>query len=130
MKFVGIDLAWLERNPSGIAVIEADGTLVRATADRWTNEEIVNYSRLADLEDVIVTIDAPLIVKNFDEQRPVERQLTQLFGNYDAGPHSASLKNPAFQQAGRIQRLIRLLESLGFQQQPTPRKQQPQRVFR
>lgn len=129
MKFVGIDLAWSERNPSGVAVIDADGTLIRATADQRTNEEIVDYAKLANPEYAIVTIDAPLIVKNLDGQRPVERQLTQLFGNYDAGPHSASLKNPAFQAAGRIQSLVRLLEGLGFQQQPTPRKQEPQRVF-
>ena len=77
------------------------------------------------MEDTIITIDAPLVVENLDGQRPGERQLTRLFGSYDAGPHSANLKNPAFQEAGRIQRLVCLLERLGFQQQPTPRKQEP-----
>jgi len=129
MKFIGIDLAWSERNPSGVAVLEADGTLIQATADRLTNEEIVDYARLADSENTVVTIDAPLIVRNSDGQRPVERQLTKIFGPYDAGPHSASLKRSEFHETGRIQRLVHLLESLGFQQQPTLRKQEPHRVF-
>ena len=129
MRFVGIDLAWLERNPSGVAVIEADGTLTRAAGDLQTNQEIYDYARLTEGEGAVIAIDAPLIVRNKDRQRPVERQLTEIFGPYEAAPFPANLSNPAFQESGRIQQFVRLLERLGFEQQPRVRKQESQRVF-
>ncbi len=129
MKFVGIDIAWSERNPSGAAVIDAEGNLIRASGDLRTNEELCEYAELREGEDAVITIDAPLIVKNPQRQRPVERELTEIFGPYDAGPYPANLSNPAFKGTGRIQRFIKLLESLGFSQRPKVLKQQPQRTF-
>ena len=61
-----------------------------------------------------MAIDAPLIVNNADKQRHVERQLTEIFGPYDAGPYPANLSNPAFQQTRRIQQFVKLLERLGL----------------
>ena len=129
MKFVGIDLAWSEKNPSGVAVIDQDGTLVRARGDIRSNQEICDYAALQEWQDAIITIDAPLIVKNDDKQRPVERELTQIFGLYEAAPYPANLSNPAFQETGRIQQFVSLLGRLGFDQQPVVKKQQAQRAF-
>ena len=129
MKFVGIDLAWSERNPSGVAVIEAGGTLSHAAGDLRTNQDICDYAGLKEGEDAVIAIDAPLIVRNKDKQRPVERELTEIFGPYDAAPYPANLSNPAFQEGGRIQQFIRLLADLGLEQQPRIRKQESQRAF-
>ncbi len=129
MKFIGIDIAWSEKNLSGVAVIDSSGTLVRAKGDIRTNEEICDYAGLDEREDAIIAIDAPLIVKNSDKQRPVERELTQLFGLYEAAPYPANLSNPAFRETGRIQQFVKALERLGFDQQAIIRKQQAQRVF-
>jgi|HubBroStandDraft_6_1064221.scaffolds.fasta_scaffold09415_6 predicted RNase H-like nuclease len=129
MKFVGIDIAWSERNPSGVAVIDFNGTLTRASGDVRSNDDLCEFAGLEDHGDAVVAIDAPLIVKNATKQRTVERELTKIFGPYDAGPYPANLSNPAFQQGGRIQQFVRQLESLGFKHQPNVQKQQPQRVF-
>jgi predicted RNase H-like nuclease len=129
VKFIGIDIAWSERNLSGIAVIDASGTAVRASGDIRTNQDICDFAELGDGQDAVIAIDAPLIVKNADKQRPVERGLTQIFGLYEAAPYPANLSNPAFHEAGRIQQLARLLERLGFKQQTVVKKQQAQRVF-
>lgn len=129
MKFVGIDLAWSEENPSGVALINSHGKLVRASGEITTNEDICQFARLDDKEDAIVTIDAPLIVRNSKGQRPVETLLTTIFGPYDAAPFPANLSNPAFRKEGRIQRLVRLLESLGYSNRPEVQRQQPQRGF-
>jgi len=129
MKFVGIDIAWSERNPSGVAVIGSDGTLVSASGNLRTNDDLCEFAGLGDQGDMVVAIDAPLIVKNATKQRMVERELTKIFGPYDAGPYPANLSNPAFQRSGRIQQFVRRLESVGFKHQPNVEKQQPQRVF-
>jgi predicted RNase H-like nuclease len=129
MKFVGIDIAWSERNPSGAAVIDSDGALVRASGEIRGNDDLCEFAGLADGGDAVVAIDAPLIVKNVLKQRPVELELTEVFGPYDAGPFPANLSNPAFQPTGPIQQFVRLLESLGFKHEPNVQKQQPQRVY-
>ena len=129
MKFVGIDLAWSERNQSGVAVIDPRGRLVRASAEVKTNEEILEFARLDGPEDAIVTIDAPLIVKNAKGQRPVERELTRIFGPYDAAPYPANLSRPAFREGGRARRLVKMLEGHGFRQSPEVQKQRSQRIF-
>jgi len=129
VKFVGVDLAWSDRNSSGVAVIEADGTVGRAASHLRSNEEICEFAELSGREEAVIAIDAPLIVKNEVGQRPVERQLTEIFGPFDADPHSASLKNPMFHESGRIRQFAQLLERFGFEHGPKTRKQQPQRVF-
>jgi predicted RNase H-like nuclease len=129
MKFVGIDIAWSERNPSGAAVIDSGGTVVRASGNLRSNDDLCEFAGLRDGEDAVVAIDAPLIVNNKSKQRPVEIQLSKLFGSYDAGPYPANLSNPAFQPAGRIQRMTKMLENLGFKQRPQVLRQQPQRTF-
>jgi len=129
MKFIGIDLAWAEQNPSGVAWIDSEGILVDASSDLKTNEAICEFAGIAGGTDAVITIDAPLIVKNADGRRPVEDRLHEIFGQYDAGPYPANLSNPAFQASGRIQRLVKLLEQLGFEQRPRIPKQQPQRSF-
>ena len=90
MKFVGIDIAWSERNPSGVAVIDSSGTLIRASSDLRANDDLCEFAGLRDPEPTIVAIDAPLIVNNSDKQRPVERQLMAIFAPYEAGPYPAS----------------------------------------
>jgi predicted RNase H-like nuclease len=129
LRSVGIDLAWSERNPSGVAVVDAGGIVQKASAALWTNEEIIRYAELGSAEGAIVTIDAPLTVTNLTGQRPVEKELTSIFGLYDAAPHSANLSNPNFQKSGRIQQLARQLVDLGFSQTAAASKQTTQRVF-
>jgi predicted RNase H-like nuclease len=96
VKFIGVDIAWSEKNLSGVAVIEADGTIVRASGKIRSNQDICDFAELHAGQNAVIAIDAPLIVKNFDKQRPVERELTQLFGLYEAAPYPANLSNPAF----------------------------------
>jgi len=116
LKFVGIDLAWGENSPSGLAVIDHSGTVRRACANLATNDEICEFAEIEQGGGTVVTIDAPLIVRNPDRCRPVEQRLTGLFWSYDAGPYPANLSNAAFQPNGRITALVRQLGTLGFVQ--------------
>lgn len=119
MKFIGIDLAWSEGNPSGAAIIDDEGVLVRASGNICSNQELWEFTGLNGSEDAIVAIDAPLIVNNPTGQRPVERQLTEIFGPYDAGPHSANLSNPMFQETGRIQQFVWVCASTQYSETST-----------
>ena len=74
MQYVGVDLAWATRNPTGVAVLDETGALCHASAVR-TDEEIVATVRAAVPGDCLVGIDAPLIVENAKGSRPAERAL-------------------------------------------------------
>jgi predicted RNase H-like nuclease len=129
LRFVGIDLAWSEKNPSGVAVIDSAGIVQKASSALWTNDEICRFADLDSSEGAVIAVDAPLTVTNPIGQRSVERELTSIFGLYDAAPHSANLSNPNFQESGRIQQLTKQLVDLGFSQTTTASKLTTQRVF-
>ena len=129
MKFVGIDLAWGENKPTGVAIINAAGTVERAQANLRTNEGICDFAGLDSPDGAVVAIDAPLVVRNTGQCRPVERQLTEIFWSCDAAPYPANLSNPAFGERGRIRTLVNRLEASGFVQRPVIARQQEQRSF-
>lgn len=108
MYFVGIDLAWGERNPTGVAVLDADGRLVHVSA-QTTDETIVAALEPFREEPVLVAIDAPLVVVNETGNRPAEAALNRDFGRFDAGAHPANTGKPEFSGTPRGARLAKLL---------------------
>ena len=108
MHYVGIDLAWGERRPTGLAVLDADGTLLAVCAVR-TDEEI--EAALASYVDgeCLVAIDAPLIVKNATGNRPAEKALNKDFARFDAGAHPSNTAKREFATQPRGARVASLL---------------------
>jgi predicted RNase H-like nuclease len=64
----------------------------------------------------LVAIDAPLIVPNEDGARPVDRDITSLFGRYQAGCYPANRNRPG--GCTRGEDIVRALSAHGFVQQP------------
>jgi predicted RNase H-like nuclease len=130
LRFVGIDLAWGEQKPSGVAVIDSQGIVRKAEANLLGNAEICQFIGFdRQNEGAVIAIDAPLVVNNRDKCRPVEDLLTKTFWPYDATPFPANLSNKAFQENSRIRKLVKYLEAQGFVQRPVIPKQQEQRSF-
>jgi predicted RNase H-like nuclease/ppGpp synthetase/RelA/SpoT-type nucleotidyltranferase len=102
--FVGIDLAWGERKPTGLAVLDADGVLVHVSAVQ-TDAQIAGALAPYVAGDCLVAIDAPLIVKNATGNRPAEAELNRDFARFDAGAHPANTAKPEFSQTPRGARL-------------------------
>ena len=89
MHFVGIDLAWGERSPSGLAVLTEDGALAHvsvATGDDAIAAVLDPYL----VDDCCVGIDAPLIVRNATGNRPCEAALNRDFARFQAGAHPSN----------------------------------------
>ena len=104
MHFVGLDLAWGERKPTGIAVLDDRGHLVHIEAAR-TDAEIGATIAPYVAGDCLVAIDAPLVVTNATGNRPAERALNKDFARYDAGAHPANTGKPEFADVPRAARL-------------------------
>lgn len=131
--FLGIDLAWSSRNPTGLAALQwngAEATLVEPlpTVLAYTNEEIAFYIKnIAPHGGVVVAIDAPLTVPNQTGRRPGETELNKVFARFHAGAHPANRTRLADYNGGKVrgEELLLLLSSLDIRHDPVivPRKQ-------
>ncbi|XBB67943.1 DUF429 domain-containing protein [Nocardioides sp. WV_118_6] len=121
--FVGIDLAWGERRPSGLAVLDTEGTLVAVAAVR-TDDEIVAALAPYVEGDCLVAIDAPIVVPNATGNRPAEAALNKDFARFDAGAHPSNTGQPEFRDQPRA---ARVAARLGLD--INPRSRRPRRAI-
>lgn len=129
--FVGIDLAWGYRNPSGVAVLGYEQeTLQELTPAQWlhNDEQIVEtIAQYAGTDTLVIAIDAPLVVPNQVGERPVEKEMRRRYARYHAACHPANrrlLGNPP-----RGEQLCALLaQKVGIHVAPSPPVQQACRI--
>jgi predicted RNase H-like nuclease len=91
MRFVGVDLAWGGRRPSGVAVVDPGG---RVVAEGWAtgDEELSGVLAAHDREGAVVALDAPLVVTNpAGTRREAEAELQRRYGRVGAGPYPTNL---------------------------------------
>jgi predicted RNase H-like nuclease/ppGpp synthetase/RelA/SpoT-type nucleotidyltranferase len=112
---IGIDLAWGERRPTGVAVLDEDGRLVHV-ATVTTDDEIVESLAAYTDGPCLVAIDAPLVVTNATGSRPAEKALAADFRSYEAAPHPSNTGKPEF--ASGNTRGARLCQRLGLDLNP------------
>src|SRR5215213_9202157 len=86
MRYVGVDLAWGTRRPTGLAVLDTQGRLLHLSTMR-TDEEILGALAPYVDGDCLVALDAPLIVTNPTGNRPCEAELNRDFARFHAGAH-------------------------------------------
>jgi predicted RNase H-like nuclease/ppGpp synthetase/RelA/SpoT-type nucleotidyltranferase len=115
MHFVGLDLAWGTRQPTGVAVLDDDGRLLTVGAVR-TDDEVVAALGEYVAGPCVVAVDAPLVVTNPTGNRPCEAALNRDFARFDAGAHPSNTGKPEF---GDVPRGARLAERLGLDLDPT-----------
>jgi predicted RNase H-like nuclease/ppGpp synthetase/RelA/SpoT-type nucleotidyltranferase len=114
MYFVGVDLAWGERKPTGLAVLDEDGRLVHVSAAGGDEEIAAQLAPYVE-GDTVVAIDAPLIVRNATGNRPAEAALNRDFARFDAGAHPANTGKPEFSGTPRG---ARIAAQLGLDMNP------------
>jgi predicted RNase H-like nuclease len=114
MHFVGLDLAWGEKNQTGVAVIDSGGRLLHVGGAQ-DNASIEAAIAPYISDECLVAIDAPLIVANETGFRPCETALNRDFSRFDAGARPAFRQNPAFNPP----RAQTLAARLGLDTDPT-----------
>ncbi len=104
MHFVGVDLAWGDRKPTGLAFLDGEGCLLHVSAAS-TDDAIVAALAPYVEDDCLVAIDAPLIVANATGNRPAEAALNKDFARFDAGAHPSNTGKPEFREQPRGARI-------------------------
>jgi predicted RNase H-like nuclease len=110
-RFLGLDLAWSDRNPSGCAALDPAGALIDIRADLRSDAEILDWVRAQRGSCGVIGIDMPTIVRNPAGIRACEREVAAAFRRYHAAPHPANLGR--FPDGGRARRLIDTLGAEG-----------------
>jgi predicted RNase H-like nuclease len=110
-RLLGLDLAWSDRNPSGVAALDPDGTLLDVRADLRSDADLLEWVRAWRGSHGVIGIDMPTIVPNATGARSAERELASVFARYHAGPHPAN--RARFPDGGRARRLIDALAADG-----------------
>jgi predicted RNase H-like nuclease len=91
VRFVGVDLAWGGRNPSGLAALDQAG---RVVAEGWAtgDGEIAAFVAAHDRDGAVLALDAPLVVTNpAGTRRACEAELQRRYGRVGAGPYPSNL---------------------------------------
>ncbi len=114
MYFAGVDLAWATANPTGVAVLDADGVLVHICAGR-DDSSVLAALRPYTAGPCRVAFDAPLVVTNPSGQRPAETALNRDFRAFEAGAHPTNTGKPEFADGPRA---ARLAGALGLDMDP------------
>lgn len=122
--FAGIDLAWSERNPSGVVILSFEGGILKPLFWLWDKdlgsffELIGNWSK-----GILVAIDAPLIVPNRKSRRPVDATISERFRKEEAGclPANRTLLK-GLNGLTWPEKVVQTLQSLRVRQDPRIRK--------
>lgn len=116
--YIGLDLAWSARNPSGAAVLAgtpAGARLIAPPALLGDIDEVLTYVADAAADgEAIVAVDAPLLVPNETGRRPAEAALGAVFRRFEAGAHPANRRLLARGGAVRGEQLVTGLAQAGF----------------
>ena len=119
--FVGVDLAWGDRKPTGVAAVDAHGVL-RHVGAAGTDADILSQLEPYVSDDCVVAFDAPLVVTNPSGTRACEAALNRDFRRFEAGAHPANTGLPWFADGGRGARLCAGLELDLDPRSPSARK--------
>lgn len=89
--FIGLDLAWSDRNRTGGAVI-CDGVLVAATGLLTDDASIEAFiaAHLPAGAPAVIGVDAPLRVPNLTGRRRADHEVSLAWGKFDAGAYPAN----------------------------------------
>lgn len=126
MLFLGLDLAWGNKNTSGGCVISCSpdvgdkGTVLAVTETLGVDDEIVAWVRRwndeAGAEGLLLGVDAPLLVPNRAGKRPCEAEIGRRFAKFQAGAHPAN--RTIFRDDVRGERLVARLAEEGIVDDP------------
>lgn len=99
MRFIGVDLAWTPNGGTGLCSV-SDGRVDGSTR-LISDDDMLEWLEERTREDVLVAIDAPLIVRNVAGRRPVEKIISRCFGSRHASAHSSNLSLASFRNGVR-----------------------------
>jgi len=111
-RIAGVDLAWGNRRPDGVCVLEANRKRARVLGWGLPHGDDNLFAFLDQHlggAHAFIAMDAPVICRNLEGARPVDRLTHVHFGRFKAGAHPCNLA-----RCRRPPRVATKLEKRGF----------------
>ena len=116
--YIGVDLAWGEKNSSGFCALELkdEKLFIREIKLLQSLEDIITHIASYSNDKVYVGVDAPLLVPNESGNREIEKKFNSDFSKYKIAmlPVNKSLLSK-FSPTIRSEELYKNLTELGFE---------------
>ena len=116
--FIGIDLAWGEKNPSGFSVAIVSGKKLKILESKLllSIDDIVDEIQKYSKQRVLIGVDAPLVVPNESGNREIEKNFNRDFAQYKISmlPVNKKLLTKYTQNIRSVE-LFKKLSRVGFQ---------------
>ena len=93
-RIAGVDLAWGDRRPDGVCVLEANRKRARVLAlglAQGDDELLAFLDQHLGGSHAFIAMDAPVVCRNREGARPVDRLTHVHFGRFKAGSHPCNL---------------------------------------
>ena len=116
-RYLGLNLAWAPRNPSGGAVIEVteEGIKLVSTTSLRAHEDILAWiARNRGRQGAVLAVNAPIIVENTSGSRRCDRALMEHFSRHLLDEYSANTVN-----ASHPRTMGRAMMRMGFDPDPS-----------
>ncbi len=116
-RYLGLNLAWAPRNPSGGAVIEAteEGIKLVSTTYLRAHEDILSWiARNRGRQGAVLAVNAPIIVENTSGARRCDRALMEHFSRHLLDEYQANTVN-----ASHPRTMGRAMMRMGFDPDPS-----------
>jgi len=116
-RYLGLNLAWAPRTPSGGAVIEAteEGVKLISTTSLRAHEDILAWiARNRGRQGAVLAVNAPIIVENTSGARQCDRALMEHFSRHLLDEYQANTVN-----ASHPRTMGRAMMRMGFDPDPS-----------
>ncbi|MFN4182187.1 MAG: DUF429 domain-containing protein, partial [bacterium] len=122
MNFIGVDIAWGEKNPSGLCWVSGDAQSAEIREFAWVKpvEEIAEWIIQRAEGGCLAAVDGPIICPS--GYRECDRLVARDFARFRAGPYPVNK-----QKARKCIRLAEILSQKGFTTNPEIEVQKPLR---
>lgn len=108
MPVIGVDLAWGPRGRTGLCAVDGDRVLDSTSV--VSDEDIDAWIMRWSAEDMLLAIDAPIVVENEVGARPCEWVLGSAYAAQHAGPLPANRSMASFRHGTRARALAERLD--------------------
>lgn len=123
MRILGVDLAWGPRGRTGLCAID-DGRVLDSVSV-VTDADVDAWIRRFTADEMLVAIDAPIVVANETGCRPSDWVLASAYGREHAGPHPANRSMQSFRDGTRA---FALAQRFGLAVDPARIAERPLRL--
>lgn len=123
MRVIGVDLAWGPRGRTGLCAV--DDARVLDSTSVVTDADVDGWIRRWAADEMLVAIDAPIVVENLTGCRPADWVLGCAYGREHAGPHPANRSMQSFRDGTRA---LALAGRLGLGVDPARIAERPVRL--